>query len=681
MEIIIPANRIEGDINSQVIVDNEITKVVVKNYTMQKKSETEADDIVVYTSDYADNVFSDYNFSTSKNLLGYDLRRVETYYTKGSIEVRTSAKIDNIKRVYGSANGVLLKSGFQDGNNSILDNEFFKYENWKQKNENNILKKYLRNIEETSFSKELSTPKYQSVQVNDNSYITLKNIYIEGNEYVISLDFNILTRTIKYIYINNATIFGYVNEYEEYLGNSFSINIDASVVDIETKDNLSLTYGEGSKTLSYNTNELFQLGNTYNDGEKEVPISEYVATQVISMYKNGRKTASMTTLTDNLIVSNQEFGNGHYGVYGRLERQIYKVGDNVIPYKVDKSLKELPYSEYLGVPQSFKVAENEVKYSGKLTQTLTTQENTYFILSYDEDLLTVKRNGISIHNGDRVFREEELEVSLNINYNRNIRVYFELNGVVYNFVTDKTGQKYSTIKLKVMSNISIVLNIDRLVKISESNYGESIYSPQFSETAFFPLPIEPALINFIPNKIHCIELVAWVKNSSGTTSSENSFIVSNKEGWKFETTVGQNNSVKLIIELDNDNSLGITYSNSDTEKLTYIGYNFIGQVSDDKNFIPITYQDGLVVLLNNSSISSGFLFLLKGEDLKIIVPTSKENPNWYNNLFINGVCVASSKGSYTHQIQIPEKTIYGEKVISLNITYTHSSIVNQIMPF
>ena len=580
MEIIIPANRIEGDINSQVIVDNNITKVVVKNYTMQKKSETETDDIVVYTSNYSDNVFSDYNFLTKRNLLGYDLRRVETYYTKGSVEVRTSAKIDNIKRVYGSANGVLLKSSFQDGNNSILDNEFFKYENWKQKNENNILKKYLSNIEETSFSKELSTPKYKSVQVNDNSYITLKNIYIEGNEYVISLDFNILTRTIKYIYINNATVFGYVNEYEEYLGNSFSINIDASVVDIETKDNLSLTYGDGSKTLSYNTNELFQIENTYNDGEKEVPIGEFVANQVIAMYKSGRKTATMTALTDNLLVSNNKLKNGHYGVYGRLERQIYKVGDNVIPYKVDKSLKELPNSEYLGIPQSFKVAENEVKYEGKLTQTLTTQENTYFNIYYDENLFSVYRNSIVIGSGDRVFREENLSVGLQVAYDKNNIFLLGYDDVLTSYQQnseDTTKYKPIDISVNGFLNLNLYQKVFSVIS-SPNSYKDTNSLAGFSGESYLGLTYNN-ISNFDKNETHKILVEIETKNSSGQTYTEEIEVVLNDDKSTI-VNVGRNKSVEIIFyKMEYDYICSLYFTNSSTEKLTYITLRAIYQTS------------------------------------------------------------------------------------------------------
>lgn len=589
MEIIIPANRIEGDINSQVIVDNEITKVVVKNYTVTKKSSEEAEDITAYTSDYADNAFKSRSYYISNKSLTYDYRRIETFYTTGYIEATINQNIGDIENIYSLVNGKLSK-GVVGANHTTMENPTKNDSWWNNEGEDTYLySNFVTITKNEDFSdKALSSPNFKKTTLPNDTTLNIKSISVVGSSYVIGIEFNILTKTRQYIY-RSPNIFGIDDKhsFEEYKGETFSIKLDISTVGVDTKDNLSLTYGEGSKTLSYNTNELFQLENTYNDGEKEVPIGEFVANQVIAMYKDGRKTATMTALTDNLLVSNNKLENGHYGVYGRLERQIYKVGDNVIPYKIDKSLKELPNSEYLGIPQSFKVAENEVRYEGKLTQNLTTQENTYFNISYDEDLLDVRRNNILIGSGDRIFREEELSIVPEIPYSDDYVPFLEINGNVERLFKDSSDNtKYRATSTKVNGFLSLDLTKKDFVIISSGETEETFDNPKFAGSGSFGLAYSTPLTNFNQDAIHRLSITAiteWRQNTilSPTRFEETKFVFSVKnKGYEVNSTVGKMIPVQLKFYLANENTISIDYENSSFCRLVSIKINSVAQVED-----------------------------------------------------------------------------------------------------
>lgn len=588
MDIIIPANRVEGDINSQVIVDNEVSKVVVKNYIVTKKTSEQADDVIAKTLDYADNNFGARNYYTSDKALTYDFRRIETCYTKGYVEAQIDKNIGAITKSYAVVSGKKT-NGIMSGNHTTMENPTNKKSWWTNPNADTYLaSNFVTITKREDFSdKKLSPPNFKKTTLPDDTYINIKSITVKGSSYILGIEFNILTGTRQYIY-RSPNIFGIDDKhsFEEYAGNSFTIKLDISTVDVETKDNLSINYGEGSKILSYNSNELFQLVNTYNDGEKEVPISEFVANQVLGIYKNGRKTATMTTLTDNLIVSDNKLKDGHYGVRGRLERKIYKVGDSVIPYKIDTSLKELPNSEFLGIPQSFKVVENEVKYEGKLTQILKTQEDTYFNVEYDEDLLNVYENNILVGSGDRIFREEEITIQPKIEYSDDYVVFLDINKITHRLNKDtEDATKYNSVSKKVNGFITLDLTAKQFVTISSGEVEETITWGDFSKEDYFGLVYNKPLTNFIGNALHRVSITTITESKLADffpeaypPYEETQIVISGDEGHKATTRVGKEKTIQVDFYFPDENTISITYTNSAVEKLTYIKINSVAQV-------------------------------------------------------------------------------------------------------
>lgn len=579
MEIIIPANRIEGDINSQVIVDNEITSVSVVNYNITKKTIENLEQIdsepISSSSKLKD---TDYDYT--KNIFYVNASRAELYVTSGEIQIKTTKNINNINNTDCLVSGVVKNSSF---NYESYSEKIRDKSNWVGEETNEKLLQYANSFKETSFQDKHFTLLKKDIGysfVHYSDFIKIKSIKVVNNEYVIDIAFTVCTEFRGYHFWNTSGFKPYKNEIEFVVANSFIIRLDTEIIETETNSTLANSYGEGVKVLSYKTNELFQLENTYNDGEKEVPIGEFVANQVIAMYKNGRKTATMTALTDNLLVSDNKLENGHYGVYGRLERQIYKVGDNVIPYKVDKSLKELPNSEYLGVPQSFKVAENEVRYEGKLTQNLTTQENTYFNIYYDENLFSVYRNGIVVGSGDRTFREEELSVGLQMPYDKNNIFLLGYDDVLTSYQQDSEDTtKYKPINVNVNGflNLNLYQKVFSLIS-SPNSYADTSSLAGFGEGSYRGLTYN-AISSFDKNETHKILVDIETKNSNGQTYTEEIEVVLNDDKSTI-VNVGRNKSVEIIFyKMESDNICTLYFTNSSTERLTYITLRAIYQTS------------------------------------------------------------------------------------------------------
>lgn len=520
MEIIIPANRIEGDINSQVVVDNEITSVTISNYNVTKEL-SNYDDYIHSDPIAVQSDFFTYDTYFKKNIFHQEFARAELYCTSGRIQITTTKNIDKIKRIEALVTGVKKTSSF----------DYKKYEddirkaNWKGNYPNTNLLQYAN-----SFKQEEFVDKYILLLDEDFGYCyvptheyraEVKNITVVDNQYVIDIEFRFPTAVKRYHFDNTAGLRPYDNKIMFIEATSLKILLGADIIDIEQDAGLEMTYGDGNNRIKYDTNELFQLRNTFNNGEEEIPIGEYVSREILGVYKNGVKTSSMTTLTDNLIVSNKKLENGHYGVRGRLERQIYKVGDNVIPYKIDKTLKELPNSEYLGLPQSFKVVENEVIYDGRLKQSLITQENTFFLISFDNKIFFVKRDNSFVGSGDRIFREEELTIRPKIPYSQNSFVVIQIEDKQTLVGKDEVDDtQYGYIKTKVLGDVKIGGRIGEM----ENILTKPSYTGAFTNGTLYT-NISYDLTNFQKNLVHKMNVAIKFRDNNSNVYEQNYTLV------------------------------------------------------------------------------------------------------------------------------------------------------------
>lgn len=393
MKIVIPAKQLNSrEFSTDVVVDNKYTQVKCQQYVVTKtsKQDEEGNPIVVNSENItATNIFEAQNNESSYS----ERKRVETYYTEGTIIISTTKNISKINNTSYNVSGTYKKNTFNGLPNNVKNNP-----NW----ESNVAADFgglITNISSTPFTQTLTSPITYGCTLPNKSYVTIDNIEISDTGTNITCSYKILTKTRTYHYKARSLTMINFNDVHFYEGETFTLNLGIEEVVVEEDKDIISTFGDGNNTYTIESNELYQKENTYNN---QMSMAEYNANEIIKRFKNGAKSTSFDIKTKNLLTT-EGF---------TLEKQVLEPKDQIIPYYINKYNKEVPFgSNDQNKEMVFVVSSNEVNYDNAIIQNIEAVQKTYYDLTIPQEL-QVTRNNLEIFNYSRVYDNDSLIVKL-----------------------------------------------------------------------------------------------------------------------------------------------------------------------------------------------------------------------------------------------------------------------------
>lgn len=395
MKIVIPAKQLNSrEFSTDVVVDNKYTQVKCQQYVVTKtsKQDEEGNPIVVNSENItATNTFEAQNNSVSNSFFR-EGKRVETYYSTGTISISTTKNISNINSISYSVVGKLRKGRFLGSYDPIMSSE-----SWTSSTPANF-GNIVEILSETDFSNKLEAPITYGCTLPNNSYVKIDNIETSSSGTTITCSYKILTKTRTY-HFKSLSIFETYNDVIFYEGETFTLNLGIEEIVIEEDKDIISTFGDGNNTYTIESNELYQKENTYNN---QMSMAEYNANEIIKRFKNGAKSTSFDIKTKNLLTT-EGF---------TLEKQVLAPKDQIIPYYINKYNKEVPFgSNDQNKEMVFVVSSNEVNYDNAIIQNIEAVQKTYYDLTIPQEL-QVTRNNLEIFNYSRVYDNDNLIVKL-----------------------------------------------------------------------------------------------------------------------------------------------------------------------------------------------------------------------------------------------------------------------------
>lgn len=463
MKIIIPAKQLNSrEFSTDVVVDNKYTKVKCQQYIVTKTSlaDEEGNPIVVSSdSVQAVNTFNSENHSVNNSFFVDECKRVETYYTTGTIEITTTKNIYKTTSTYPLVTGKLKKGRF-------LGTFDTSNPNWTTENPADFGN--LADItSQTDFSQTLDAPKTYGITLPNESYFRVDSFIVSAENTKITLSYKVLTKTRTYHRKQSGSYLELFNDIVFWEGETFTINLSIEEISVEEDEDTISTFGEGADVYTIESNELYQKVNTYNN---QISMAEYNSNEIIKRFKNGAKTTNFTIKTSNLKTE-----EGY-----TLEKQVVSPKDELIPYYINKYNMEVPFcSNDQQQAMVFVANSNEVNYDKIITQTISATEKTYFDLTMPDELVAT-RNSIEIYNSSRIYKNETITFRLSPDVASDLtpnNTCVSINNSGYapfinNVVTYIVGED-TNISLFVMSNeLTTELSVDNYI-LTNTSYSSS----------------------------------------------------------------------------------------------------------------------------------------------------------------------------------------------------------------
>lgn len=395
MKIVIPAKQLNSrEFSTDVVVDNKYTQVKCQQYIVTKtsKQDEEGNPIVVNSENItATNTFEAQNNSVKNNIFVMEGKRVETFYTTGTVVISTTKNISKINNSSVTVNGIYKKGVFVVPAEQVINDS-----NWTINTQADFGNK-INFDPSTSFSSKLNAPITYGVTLSDDSFVNIDKIEISDSNTVITCTYKILTKTTTYHY-KTGVLTGF-NSVQFYEGETFTLDLSIEEIVVEEDKDTISTFGEGNNTYTIESNELYQKENTYNN---QMSMAEYNANEIIKRFKNGAKSTSFDIKTKNLLTT-EGF---------TLEKQVLAPKDQIIPYYINKYNKEVPFgSNDKDKKMVFVVSSNEVNYDNAIIQNIEAVQKTYYDLTIPQEL-QVTRNNLEIFNYSRVYDNDNLIIKL-----------------------------------------------------------------------------------------------------------------------------------------------------------------------------------------------------------------------------------------------------------------------------
>ena len=547
MKIIIPAKQLNArDFSSDIVVDNIIDKVQCIQYKVERATEDEitSDSVSIHSSDFS----SEINHKINSSLV-WEATRVESFYSSGEIEVTTNKNITKINKITPIVTGTKFYGKLTLGAKELT-------EEWIKDTPANFSTVW--DINNQSFSQTLKSPSYKGVSLPlRNSFET--TIIPTENGTTIKIKYKILNGSAIY-YLKTRTT-GMNSNVEVYDGSSYLLKLEAE--ELSANENSKVIIGEGSNLYEIESNELYQVENTYNG----IPMAEHNANEIIRRYKNGIKTSSFSAKVNNLKTQ-----SGY-----TLEKQVLEPRNEVIPYYINKYNKEVPFAiSDNGKDMTFIVSSSEVNYDKVLTQNIECYEKSYFDLELG-DFVSVLSNNVPLTPNDSIYKGNKLVISLNKNAFENGQTYgdysISINGEFYKFENEQ-------VEFEVYGDTTIyAVYFTPVINTNAELYYYGFTITDFGQSNFEGFAIDE-ISTIDKTKEVSFTATFTIQDKNGTTTTKtmtsSTFYIDNSTGYIKNIIEGES-GLYIDCYLSSNNTMSITFYNSNNYKFTAITINSINQ--------------------------------------------------------------------------------------------------------